>query len=84
MGGDGEGSYIIFFNDKKKEVKPLKIKYYQLQDGQYQFQLVAGNGEALMTSEPYKTKRSMRNAIDIVVNRPIDRMILEGKKNEEK
>ena len=84
MGGGGEGSYIIFFTDKKKEVKPLKIKYYQLQDGQYQFQLVAANGEAIMTSEPYKTKRSMRKAIDIVVNRPIDRMILEGKKNEEK
>ena len=65
-------------------MKPLKIKYYQLQDGQYQFQLVAANGEAIMTSEPYKTKRSMKKAIDIVVNRPIDRMILEGKKNEEK
>ena len=65
-------------------MKPLKIKYYQLQDGQYQFQLVAANGEAIMTSEPYKTKGSMRKAIDIVVNRPIDRMILEGKKNEEK
>ena len=84
MGGGGEGGYIIFFNGKKKEVKPLKIKYYQLQDGQYQFQLVSANGEAIMTSEPYKTKRSMRKAIDIVVNRPIDRMILEGKKNEEK
>ena len=84
MGGDSKGSYIGFFTHKKKEVKPLKIKYYQLPDGQYQFQLVAANGEAIMTSEPYKTKRGMKNAIDIVVNRPIDRMIMEGKKNEEK
>lgn len=84
MGGSGKSGNLHFLTAKKKEVKPLKIKYYQLQDGQYQFQLVAANGEAIMTSEPYKTKRSMRNAIDIVVNRPIDRMILEGKKNEEK
>lgn len=64
-------------------MKPLHIKFFQHQDGQWQFQLCAGNGEAMLTSEKYTTKHAMRKAIEIVVNRPISRELKEGKLNIE-
>ena len=65
-------------------MRPLFIRYYQLSfNGLWQFELCAANGEALMTSEPYTTKRAMRKAIEIVVNRPISRELKEGKPNIE-
>ena len=64
-------------------MRPLFIRTYQRKDEQWQFQLCAANGEALLTSEPYTTKRAMRKAIEIVVNRPISHQLREGKPNSE-
>jgi uncharacterized protein YegP (UPF0339 family) len=63
-------------------VKHLYIRIYEI-EGEHQFQLCAGNHEALMTSERYKTKQAMRKAIEIVVNRPISRELKEYKMNRE-
>ncbi len=63
--------------------RPLYIRVYETADGQHQFQLCAGNGEALLTSEKYLTKAAMRKAIEIVVNRPISRELKQGKANKE-
>jgi uncharacterized protein YegP (UPF0339 family) len=63
-------------------MKQLYIRFFE-RDGMWQFQLCAGNGEAIMTSEKYITKAGMRKAIAIVVNRPISRELKEGKFNKE-
>lgn len=57
----------------------LRIRWYEI-DGQYQFQLCSRNGEALLTSERYKTEQAMNKAIGIVLNRPIAREIFKANK----
>ncbi len=63
-------------------MKKLFIRTYE-QDGYHQFQLCAANGEALLTSEWYASKRNMKRAIDAVLTRPISPELKPGKKNKE-
>lgn len=48
-------------------MKRIYIAYYKVGNG-WQFQLMAYNHEAVMTSQVYKQKASMNKAIEIVLN----------------
>jgi|ERR1044071_647302 uncharacterized protein YegP (UPF0339 family) len=43
-----------------------KFEIKKAKDGQYYFNLKAGNGEVILTSEMYKEKRSAQNGIESV------------------
>ena len=61
----------------------LYIRFYQIDD-KWQFQLLARNGEAIMTSERYSSQRSMNRAIHIVMTRPRAKEIFKvSKPNKE-
>ncbi len=45
---------------------PGKFEIKRAKDGQYYFNLLAGNGEIILTSEMYKAKASAKNGIESV------------------
>jgi uncharacterized protein YegP (UPF0339 family) len=45
---------------------PGKFEIKRAKDGQYYFNLLAGNGETILTSEMYKAKASAKNGIESV------------------
>ena len=49
-----------------------KFEIKQRANGEYQFNLKAGNGEIILTSEGYTSKSSCKNGIDSVRNNSID------------
>ncbi len=52
---------------------PGKYTVRKATDGQYYFNLQAGNGEKILTSERYTTKQAALSGIDsVMVNSPID------------
>jgi len=48
-------------------------------DGQFYFNLVAGNGEVILTSEMYKSKSSCDNGIESVKNNAGDEKLYDRK-----
>ncbi len=68
---------------KAKKQRPLFIRTYQPFGANWQFELCAPNGEALLTSEAYTTKRAMNRAIELVLTTGIDPTPRPGKPNTE-
>lgn len=61
---------------------PGKFEIKKAKDGQYHFNLKASNGEIILSSEMYKTKRSANNGIASVQKNSVEAVRFERRKSK--